>query len=263
MTDQPTALIETKRILVALDTSARGRAALQVAVRLALNSSAEIQGLFVEDEDLMRLASLPFACAVDVTSAVPRPLQSASMERDLRLAAGEAQQAFTKALQQLNLRWTFRIVRGTVTQASLAAAGDVDLLVIGQQGRSSPTMTGNYLPHRPSPERPVVAVFDGSPSAFRTLELARSLIEPNAPALTVLVLDGDSEDRSQRCMAWLQERGIRAEVNEVLRPSSQPIVDYVRKYPAGMLLINRDSGFISAAQICRLVNEFDCPLILC
>jgi nucleotide-binding universal stress UspA family protein len=263
MTDKDITVLKTNRILVAFDTSARGRAALKTAVRLALNTSAELQGLFVEDEDLVRLASLPFACEVDFASAASRQLQSVSMERALRAAAEETQNVFSSALRQLNLQWTFRIVRGTVTQQSLAAAADVDLLVIGQQGRSPRIMAGEYLPKRSGRGKRVVAVFDGSPSAFRTLELANVLADAHAPALSVLVLAKNGDAVGQQCMSWLQQRGIRADVDQVLNPSEDALIDGIKKWPPSMLLINRDSQFISDSQICRLVNEFDCPLILC
>ena len=89
MTDSQPAVF--KRILVSLDTSDRGRAALEAAVRLALSTNAELQGLFVEDEDLVRLASLPFSREIELASASPRELQSINMERSLRVAAERAQ----------------------------------------------------------------------------------------------------------------------------------------------------------------------------
>ena len=263
MTEAETTVISVKRVLVALDASARGRAALEVAIQLAIATSAELQGLFVEDEDLVRLAALPFACEVDFTSASSRQLQSSGMERELRVAADEARRAFASALQQLSVNWTFRVVRGTITQASLAAAGDVDLLVIGQQGRSSLMMTGDPLGPRVGRGSHVVAVFDGSPSAYRMLKLAQRLAEPNDAALTVLVLADQGDQQSNACLTWLQQQGIRAEVNQLLRPIDNAIVDYVRKYSPSMLLINRDSGLVNDQQVRRIVDEFDCPLIIC
>jgi nucleotide-binding universal stress UspA family protein len=263
MIDKDAEVLKMNRILVSLDTSARGQAALQAAVRIALNSSAELQGLFVEDEDLVRLASLPFVREVDFASASPRELHLGNMERALRAAAEDAQRSFAHTLQQLDLHWTFRVVRGTIAQASLAAAVDVDLLVIGQQGRSPRFFAGGFLPTRSKSDKRVVAVFDGSPSAYRTLALANSLVAPDSPALSVLVIADDGDEVTRQCVGWLKQEGIRAEIDKVINPSEDTIVDYVRKWPPNVLVINRDSKFTSDSQIYRLVNEFDCPLILC
>ena len=258
-----TADMRTQRILVALDTSARGRAALEAAVRLAKNLSAELQGLFVEDEDLMRLASLPFAREVDLASASPRELRSTNMERTLRMAAEEAHRAFAAALEQVNVQWTFRVVRGTVAQASLAAAGDVDLLVIGQQGRSPRIMASDALRRQPLEKQRIVTLLGGAPTDVRALEFASRLAEPHNGVLIVVVVAQNGDDATKQCRSWLQQHRVRAEVDQVLAPTEDAIVGFVRAWRPAVLVLNRDAEFVTDAHVSRLVNEFDCPLILC
>jgi nucleotide-binding universal stress UspA family protein len=249
-------------VVVAFDTSARGQAALEAAVWLAAATRAQLQGLFVEDEDLLRLAALPFAREIDCLSASLRQLQAVTMERALRAAADEAQRSFSNTLQQMNLQWTFRVVRGNVAQATLAAAGDVDLLIIGQQGRSL-----RQIATRPTrrPRRAgaaIVAVVDHAPSAERTLELAASLAKQNSQPLCVLALIRQGEQLSERWVSWLQRRQIQVQIHQVIEPERNAIVDFASKQDPSMLLINRDCGFLDSAQIARLVNECDCPLVL-
>ena len=263
MSKADTALLRANRIFVALDTSARGQAALAAALCLARDAGAELQGLFVEDEDLVRLAALPFAREVDLTSASPRPLHLANMERDLQASGREARQAFATALRELNLQWTFRIVRGTLMQASLAEAGEVDLVVIGQRGRSSRILANVYLQERIDTDRRVVTVFDGSPSALRALELGSRLVQSNASVLSVLVLAKERTEVARRCTSWLQRHEVRAEVDQVVKPSKEAVMDFVKKRPPELLVINRDSQFVDNSQIRRLADELDCPLILC
>jgi hypothetical protein len=162
----------------------------------------------------------------------------------------------------MNLQWTFRVVRGNVAQATLAAAGDVDLLIIGQQGRSL-----REIATRPT-QRPrragaaIVAVVDHAPSAERTLELAASLAKENAQPLRVQALMRPGEQLSERWVSWLQRQQIQVEIHEVIEPDRNAIIDFVRKQDPSMLLINRDCGFLDNTQIARLVNECDCPLVL-
>ena len=49
------------RVVVPLDAAAESRHAIETAARLAARAGAPLHGVFVEDEDLLRLASLPFA----------------------------------------------------------------------------------------------------------------------------------------------------------------------------------------------------------
>ncbi len=80
MTD-PEARAPIRRILVALDASGASLAALDAAARLAATLEAELLGLFVEDEDLLRLAGLPCAREVGFTFTQARRMESADMER--------------------------------------------------------------------------------------------------------------------------------------------------------------------------------------
>ncbi len=259
----PIASLKTKRILVALDSSACGQAALQAAVLLATSIRAELEGLFVEDEDLVRLAGLPFAREIDVTSASTRPLQVADMERELRAVSEKTEKAFARALQQLDLAWKFRTIRGAIVRASLDAAGDADMLVIGQHGRSSRGIAADYLARTTARRDGVVAVFDGSNSAFRAIELGQTLARANSTALTVLVLSSEGEEDAAKCAVWLQQHSIHAEIDRSLSATDDALIQYVRKFTPGLLLINRDSRYLNESNVCEIINQFDCPLILC
>ena len=72
----------SRRILVVLDASPFGLEALEAAAGLAARLRAELQGLFVEDVDLLRLAGLPFARELAYSSS-QRRLDVATMEHVL------------------------------------------------------------------------------------------------------------------------------------------------------------------------------------
>lgn len=262
MTD-PIASLKTKRILVALDTSACGQAALQAAVLLATSIRAELEGVFVEDEDLVRLAGLPFAREIDVSSASARPLRVADMERELRAVSEKTEKAFARALQQLDLAWKFRTIRGAIFRASLDAAGDADMLVIGQHGRSFRGMAAEYLAQKTARRDRVVAVFDGSNSAYHAIELGDTLARANSSILHVLVISSDGEEDARKCASWLQQHAIHAQLDRSLSATGDALIQYVKQFTPGVLLINRDSACLNESDVCEIINQFDCPLILC
>jgi nucleotide-binding universal stress UspA family protein len=263
MTARPRKTGNPTRIVVAIDASPRGRTALQAAIQMAVDLSAEIQGLFIEDEDLVRLASLPFAREVDLTSATSHALQTVQMQQALRHAAEQAQLAFARELQKQNLRWTFRVIRGTVLHASLAAAADVDLVVIGQQGRSPRIITRDYLPKRLARTDEVLAVIDASRDSFRTIEVARQLVAASSARLIVLVLTEGDPELASTCSERLQQQGVQAELHVVDSPRWDAVLEFLQQRPPAMLVIRRGSGFTDDPQLTRLVNEYDFALVLC
>jgi len=174
-----------------------GAAAAGLAARLG----AELLGLFVEDEDVLRLAGLPFAGVVRVPSGAQEPLDRARAEAELRALAGRAREALARAASPARLAFTFAVERGRVVATVLAASARADLLVLGAGGLRRSGRTGAGDTARAAAERarssvlllpdgarfgePVVAVDDGSPGAPRALAVARALSDPGGAAVVV------------------------------------------------------------------------------
>ena len=121
-----------RRILVALDASPHSQAALEAASELADVLKAELVGIFVEDVNLLHLAGLPFAREVGYPSGTDRPLDSPSMERELRIQAEQVRQTLAGVAVRRQIRWSFRVVRGQVATELLIAAQEADLLALGR-----------------------------------------------------------------------------------------------------------------------------------
>ena len=96
----------------------------EAIARLAREMRAELLGLFIEDSDLLRFASLPFAAEVGFASARRRPLDLAGMERTLRLHADFVRKALAAALDPAQHAWSFRVARGTPASTVAAALAE-------------------------------------------------------------------------------------------------------------------------------------------
>src|SRR6516165_4867430 len=200
------------RILVALDASTHSMAALAAAVQLAAAMEAELEGLFVEDVNLLRLAGLPFAREVRHTASL-EALDSLRMERALKAQAAQAREALAAAARRAQVQWSFRVVRGQVAQEVLAAAAQADLVTLGKQGRSrSPgarlgstalrvalDAPGTLLlvEHGVPGGLPVLVLYDGSEGAERALDAAARLAKASGSPPIVLLL-ADTPDAAQR-----------------------------------------------------------------
>jgi K+-sensing histidine kinase KdpD len=121
--------VKIRRVIVGLDPAAQSRALLEAAVDLAGEMQAELLGLFVENQDLLHFAGLPFAREVGFESATRRTLDVESMERTLRALAKEARQALESVAGSTQVKWSFRVVRGAPAAELLAAAEESDLVI--------------------------------------------------------------------------------------------------------------------------------------
>jgi K+-sensing histidine kinase KdpD len=118
-----------RRVIVGLDPVQQSRALLEAAAELAGRMQAELLGLFVENQDLLHFAGLPFAREMGFESATLRALDVESMERTLRALASEARQALESAAEGTRVQWSFRVVRGAPAAELLAAAEESDLVI--------------------------------------------------------------------------------------------------------------------------------------
>jgi nucleotide-binding universal stress UspA family protein len=277
--DEPELTI--RRILVALDASTHSLAALQAAAELASQMHAELIGLYVEDVNLIHLAGLPFAIEMVPTSAARRPMTSAEMEQQLRRQAGQARRALEAAAERVRAEHSFRIVRGQVTAAILEAALEADLLALGRVGRplSRRSRLGStaraasgaagrsvlLMKQGAGLKSPVLAIYDGSPTARLALSAAAQLARSHESSLRLVLLAPEQEAAEAlraAIAARLQEQGVRTEYHWLGQPSAAALV---RLVPAGgdcILVLGGDNPLMQPAAIQEVLDLTDCPVML-
>jgi len=194
---------EAPRILVALDASATSLDALAAAATLAVRLGSLLDGLFVEDEDLLRFAALPFADLVRTPSGTREPIDRAAAEATLRALAAHAREALERAAARQRIGWSFRVVRGRVSQEIVAAAVAADLVVLGASSHGRPARSGMgataraaatgarssvlVFPRGARLDGGIVALDDGTPAGARAVAAASRLSQEDRPAKVVRV----------------------------------------------------------------------------
>ena len=98
-----------ERVLLALDAVHETRTAIELAVRLAGHAKLRLHAVFVKDEDLLNLASLPVAREV-VPGVGAGSLASEQVELYIRAAAVRAQQEIMAAAQKHAIEYSFEIM---------------------------------------------------------------------------------------------------------------------------------------------------------
>lgn len=188
-----------RRILVGLDASRASLDALSAAAALAARLGSDLAGLFVEDEDVLRLAALPFAGIVRIPSGERSALDRAAVESELRALAAGAREALAREAAGRRVAFTFRVARGGVVAEVLAAAREADLLVLGTGGHrrsghgevgataraAALTAATSVLLLRRGGRlgEPVVAVVDGGEGSAGAVAAARALSGGAGPTI--------------------------------------------------------------------------------
>jgi hypothetical protein len=123
------------RVVLALDSCESSPTALEAAVRVAQAFNSEIESLFVEQQELMRLARFPFAREVSLTGRAVRPMTPERIERDIRLM----QQAVSREIEALaraaEVPLRRRVVSGgpvAAVQAACAECGPWNVIALAE-----------------------------------------------------------------------------------------------------------------------------------
>ncbi len=258
-----------RRIMVAIDGTPSSLTALDAALELAATWGAEVEGLFIENVDLLRWASLPAAAAVGFVSGQTRPTNLSDVERQLEALAERVEHLLLGLARRRRLQAEFRRHRGDVGDALLAALREVDLVALGRGAPAALGTTARTLAEgqrglvfaagRLHASKPLVALsWDDSRPGRLALAVALDLARRKAYALTVITppnktLPPDVRDLlEQGAVEWRQYGttqpgaktigmaacGLGAEVLVVpaaLAPLA--IMDVAEAYPGSLLFV--------------------------
>jgi nucleotide-binding universal stress UspA family protein len=270
-----------RRILVALDASAHSLTALRAATRLAEVFGAELQGLYVEDINLLRAGQLPFATETAIHSGVRRRLDLPQIERQLHEQAELARKVLTESAEHARVHWSFRVSRGTVASELITAAADMDLLILGKSGwspiqRRRLGSTARYLLAQ-SPRaalvvekgstlrHPLAVVCDGSEMGHKALRVAAALARREDSHLILLALSEDPEEARrirQQCSEWLRGQAVMARYRVFHEWTASRVAATLEQEGAGGLVVPATETILKDDQLTTLLKETDTPVLL-
>ena len=269
-----------RRILVALDASGHSRAALETAAQLAAWHEAELEGLYVEDINLIRMATLPTTREVGPASTTPRPLVLRQLERVRRETAAGAERALTEIAKRRGVRARFRVARGAVISVLLEAAREADVVALGRAGAGTqgPGRLGSTARHfalrrthsalllqgRLAPGQSVVVFFDGSPSCERATAAAAGIANRLGANLVVVVSAPDLKDGRQletaaKAVLDAQPGDVRART--LVGTDLPAVLRTVRSERPGLCVVGCVSG-LGDDLVNQLVDELRVSLFL-
>lgn len=239
------------RVLAAFDVAPPSDGFWQLAARLAEGLRSELQGLFVEDERLLRVCGFKSAVEFGPWSAAGRTVTLESMEESLRKAANAARCSLSRAAEKAQLSWSFGTVRGSLFRAALRAFEEADLLLTAPGRFSALTC--------PTDAGITAVVYDGTASASRALNAAVRMSPPSRDCVAVLLL-------ASQGVATTTLRQLSCDLLERRRVISQQVTtpedcsEITKRLHAGLLLVGKDCLIATERDLPALAASLSCPL---
>ncbi len=269
------------RIIVAMDSSVHAQAAAEAAVGLAVRFEAVLEGLFVEDVNLINLAEHPVGRLVSFPSGIAGSLDRGAVERFIRNECRSAQRALETMANRRGLQAGFRILRGRVDSEILAAASKADLLVVGLAARSGSSRgrpgsvalaaaeraPGSVLIYRTgvSPSGDPLVCFDGLHGSVKALDAAISLPRENNREIRVALVSSEAFTVTalrEKVEELLADRGLKAQIVECAPQNLEQLCRFAASAGTNAIVLAAESPILQREGLRRLLTDANCPLLL-
>lgn len=269
-----------ERIVIALVPASHNRAAISDAVVLARQLGVALEGIFVEDINLINYSSLPFARVVRQGRSAPLAITRAQMEDSLRRQAQRLERLLAEIAAQSKLEASFRTLRGDVVSTLSTLSQPQDLLIINRTagraagkawGRTASTVltrtSASVLVLQPAQrlERPVVVLFEDTAQGRRALELAIQLARQDARQLTVIYPHTGQErlaELEELAKPQLAAAGIDAVETGLSQNSATELLALFQQSAGRLMVLGADSGYFEADAYAALLMQLPAPLLL-
>ncbi len=257
-------------VIVALDPERPTGAAVHAALALAGGQALRLQGLYVEEEDLLRLGRIPGLAEIEFATGLVRQFSAELIEETLRTRADLVRSAFLSAAARSGVPHNFTVVRGRLLDELVRASAAARLLVIGLgaetfgrrhwlHGRVGPLLERWRLDlavvrEKCRPARAVVAVAGGAPVIGTVTATAARIARSERLDQLLLTTRGAAEG-SIASTAAVRHRTLR-------RLHADEIVETLWVERASAVILSRSDAAVSRRLIERVVESAPCTVIL-
>lgn len=272
---------DVRRIVVAIDNSAHAVSALEAAVSLAVRLHAELEGVFIEDINLARLADLPVGREIQFLTGQGRDFTAASHADQTREQISTARRAIAQAAGRARVSHLFRVARGTVQTEVITAAENADLLILGLGqhvfGRRDRVGTTAKAAVERAPRsvlisktgmRPIGApliCYDGSVGARHALDAAIRISGAQENGLTVLIV-APGEEPATLLRQEVSERIAQSPIVPKFLHRAQLDPDQIcriaRDSGSDLLVIGADSDIVAGPDRLDVLERIACPVLI-
>jgi hypothetical protein len=252
-----------RQVAVVLGISRSGQPLLKVLQPLlGKDTGINLQGVFIEDDELQHAAALPFVKELCRLTLSVREIHSAQFERAITLQTRTARRAIAGLARRTGVAHTFRKVRGSTVGLLRETAHSADITIF------EPLRTFAALPaalpvHPQLSQQRIVVAIDDLAKGAQALIAATLLAESDMRRISVLrtVVPPAELDTLDRVISEL----LPAKPDRILLlPGSdiQHLIAAARAERADMLVLEASEELLRPESLRSLMEQLSCPICL-
>lgn len=243
-----------RRVVVALDAAADFGPAIEIAASVAAGLELALHAVLFEDENLLRLAALPFAQHVDLGTAERGTLDLSALRREFERCAGQVRRLLESAAGQHALPVSFEVKQAAIGLA-LSGMEEDELLTLGMASREVAGLARMQSPwhdvvgrlrqpllligERPSAGGPVAVVHDATAAGERAVRISLRIARAGRRSVSVLVPSVIGAKRRAGIQSGLRAEAAEAVMRNIESVSLRALQGYVQASGAGLVVLCR------------------------
>ncbi|MDH5355626.1 MAG: hypothetical protein OEY09_14375 [Gammaproteobacteria bacterium] len=164
---------------------------IDLAIAIAASVQSQVHGLFVENQDLLRVASLPFTREISSTTAREHQTSLDQMQRSLRAVAAQFRKSLEQAALASQVPWSFDYVSEREDEAEWTSRHGITYTIVGNRSATQ---------KRPRQFRAVLRVLlieNHSPQLLHALGVVLQWFKQDRVEVTVIHDQANGEQKAK------------------------------------------------------------------
>lgn len=257
-----------RRVAIALDASGQSNQALQAAAELAASLQAELEGIFIEDINLIRLAELPFTREIRPASMTETVVDLQRMEQELRSQARQQRQKLELIAREKGISCSFSTRRGHIKAELMQTAAEVDFLTFCSPDQRPDRLKAKTIDNAVSwsqAQPSITVIFGNAQDGNGMLIAAAHLAERLAMHLSILLVgetDEETEELQRAARSILA--GEKLTANFIPLPACQvsDLIIATDSANSRLLLVNSNNPVVTGGELWHYLEQISCPVLI-
>lgn len=237
-------------VMLAIESGRNPATSIDLAIAIAASIQSRIHGRFIENDDLLRVASLPFTREISLTTGEERPTDFNMMQRSLQSMASAFKKSIKKAAMASQIPWSFDYITRTPGSDAGLEYINCSFTVLAQRvSTRAPAV-------KRTPTRRVLLVEDHSPNLIHALKVVLQQFGRDKVQLTRVGRQQVDEAESSELDDFLKHAESAISLIELRRDQlTQVLEQYAGCYNCAIVSS-------ADARLREILDKMECPLIL-
>jgi len=262
---RPEAHSNERRILVALDASPSSMDSLEMAVNLAARMRAQLETLFVEDINLLRLAALPFAAELDRSSGEARSMNEAGITSALQAYVERLRRRLDWFSEHRKIQYSLRTVRGDYLTEAMQADSDILFIYTSKRismGEATDPSRSTALRTMRRGVPSIFTVYSVGDRSGESLRLAVELADILGTELVIVLPVASDEELESYQTDVAKQLGKRTNVSfKIANTDFARTASEIAKNGCSLLVLPKHGGQSDLNEM-NALRSLHCPLVL-